>query len=54
MTPHKSFVELHSAFLENDQRFKDARTIKEQIAILDKMARIVREMEVLIDNAESA
>jgi hypothetical protein len=50
----KTFAKLHAEFLETDKRFKDARTIKEQDAILDKMERIVREMEVVIENAEPA
>ena len=49
----KTFAELHAEFLETDKRFKAARTINEQKAILAKMERIIREMEVLIDNAES-
>ena len=50
----KTFAELHAEFLETDKRFKAARTINEQKAILAKMERIIREMEVLIDNGESA
>ena len=50
----KTFDELHVEFLKTDKKFKAARAIKEQNAMLDKMERIVREMEVLIENAESA
>jgi len=49
MTP-KTFAELQAEFLKTDNGFKAARTISEQITILDQMERIVREMEVLIEN----
>ena len=32
MTPLKSFVELHSAFLENDQRFKQIQECSRRVA----------------------
>lgn len=54
MTTLNSVAKLHSEFLETDEKFKAARTIEEQEALLDKMQRILREMEVLIQSAESA
>ena len=53
MTP-KTFDELQAEFLETDKKFKAARTLGEQMAMLREMERIVREMEDLIQNEESA
>jgi len=32
MIPHKSFVELHSAFVESDQRFKQIQECSRRVA----------------------
>jgi hypothetical protein len=53
MTTLESVAKLYSEFLETDERFKTARTIEDQRALLDKMAQILREMEVLVESAES-
>jgi hypothetical protein len=53
MTTLQSVAKLYSDFLDTDKRFKAARTIEEQRTLLDKMQQILREMEVLINSAES-
>jgi hypothetical protein len=53
MTPLASVAKLYSEFLETDKKFKAARTIEEQRALLDKMAQTLREMEALVEGAES-
>jgi len=50
----KTFAELHSEFLETDKKFKAARTVSEQMGFLREMERLVHEMEVLIQQAESS
>jgi len=52
MTP-RTFSELHAEFLEIEKRFKAARTVSEQMAILREMEKIVNEMEVIIQKTES-
>jgi len=52
MTP-KTVSELQAEFLERDKKFKAARTVGEQMAIFRDMERIVHEMEVLMQEAES-
>jgi len=51
---HKTFSELRAEFLETDRRFKAARTLAEKMPLLREMERIVHEMEVVIQDAESA
>lgn len=53
MTP-KTFSDLRAEFVEADKRFAAAQTVGEKMAMLREMERIVHEMEVLIEEAESA
>lgn len=50
----KTFAELHAEFLKTDNKFKAARTVAEQMAILRELERIVREMELVISKNEGS